>query len=422
MKPVNRTSTRTLTSQLVFFFTSVALIMGLASYIIFYAALNWSEDKVGERRIEIDKNEAIHRFLHGEQGEITIDILTRAYDDINLVPESYRRHFEDKEEFVGEVGSGEESRMLYFGYYMKDGSKHPVILVSDINQIEFGLSETIFASLIVITSIAGLLVIFGALLSRMSQRLIAPLIHLTERLTEQSGNSAHRFEIPSGAASEFQILANQLNKDRLEIHSLLKREQAFARYASHELRTPLTIVKGASKLLERNSSDDFQQRQIQRINEATTQMSTMVDALLGLVRYERSDADAPVRQVDRAEFDAIIETNTAQAKDKNIETALIFHQAPQLKAAPAVLNMVIGNLIRNAIAASDQGTVTLEVSEHSIKVTDEGTGLHKTSNHDGHGLGLLIVEDLCHRYGWTFTIENRMTTGCEARISFNAFV
>lgn len=419
MRPINSTSTRTLTSQLVFFFTSVALIMGLASYIIFYAALHWSEDKVGERRIEIDKNEAIHRFLHGEQGEITIDILTRAYDDINLVPESYRRQIEGKEEFVGEVGSGEESRMLYFGYYMKDGSKHPVILVSDINQIEFGLSETIFASLIVITSIAGLLVIFGALLSRMSQRLIAPLIHLTERLTEQSGNSAHRFEIPSGAASEFQILANQLNKDRLEIHSLLKREQAFARYASHELRTPLTIVKGASKLLERNSSDEFQQRQIQRINEATTQMSTMVDALLGLVRYERSDADAAVRQVDRAEFEAIIETNTAQAKDKSIETALIFHQAPQLKAAPAVLNMVIGNLIRNAIAASDQGTVTLEVSEQSIKVTDEGTGLHNTSNHDGHGLGLLIVEDLCHRYGWTFTIENRMTTGCEARISFN---
>lgn len=421
MRPINSTSTRTLTSQLVFFFTSVALIMGLASYIIFYAALHWSEDKVGERRIEIDKNEAIHRFLHGEQGEITIDILTRAYDDINLVPESYRRQIEGKEEFVGEVGSGEESRMLYFGYYMKDGSKHPVILVSDINQIEFGLSETIFASLIVITSIAGLLVIFGALLSRMSQRLIAPLIHLTERLTEQSGNSAHRFEIPSGAASEFQILANQLNKDRLEIHSLLKREQAFARYASHELRTPLTIVKGASKLLERNSSDEFQQRQIQRINEATTQMSTMVDALLGLVRYERSDADAAVRQVDRAEFEAIIETNTAQAKDKSIETALIFHQAPQLKAAPAVLNMVIGNLIRNAIAASDQGTVTLEVSEQSIKVTDEGTGLHNTSNHDGHGLGLLIVEDLCHRYGWTFTIENRMTTGCEARISFNPY-
>ena len=418
MSKFNNTSTRTFTSQLALFFTFVALIMGLVSYIIFYAALHWSEDKVGERRIEIDKNEAIHRFLNGESGEITIDVLTRAYDDINLIDPSYQHYLKGKEEFVGEVGSGEESRMLYFGYYMKDGSKHPVLLISDINQIEFGLSETLFASVIVITSIAGLLIIFGALLSRMSQRLIEPLVHLTQSLSEQSGNSAHRFQIPVGAASEFQILANQLNKDRLEIHSLLKREQAFARYASHELRTPLTIVKGASKLLERNADNEFQQRQIERINQATTQMSTMVDALLGLVRYERSDDDVSIREVTQAEFEAIIDTNTAQAKDKNIQTELVFHQTPKLKAAPAVLNMVVGNLIRNAIAATEEGKVTLEVSAHSIKVIDDGTGLQNTSSQEGHGLGLLIVEDLCHRYGWTFTIQNRTSTGCEACISF----
>lgn len=63
MKKINLSSTRTLTNQLAIFFTVVALVMGLVSYIIFYAALHWSEDKVGERRIEIDKNEAIQRFI-----------------------------------------------------------------------------------------------------------------------------------------------------------------------------------------------------------------------------------------------------------------------------------------------------------------------------------------------------------------------
>ncbi len=417
MRKISLSSARTLTSQLAIFFTSVALVMGLASYIIFYAALHWSEDKVGERRIEIDKNEAIQRFMNGEKGEISIDVLTRAYDDINLIPASYHRYLENREEFVGEVGADSESRMLYLGHYMKDGVKKPVILLSDINQIEFGPHETIFASVIVITSIAGLLIIFGTLLSRLSRHLIAPLNHLTRQLTEQSGNSAHIFDIPTGGAQEFQILANQLNADRRKIHRLVKREQAFARYASHELRTPLTIVKGANKLLERDGSTEFQKRQILRISEATSQMSTMVDALLGLVRYERSQDDAVIREVSQTEFQTIIDNNSSQANEKNLEIELLFHSSPHLKAAPAVLNMVVGNLIRNAIAASEQGKVELHVSTESITVKDNGPGLNNSPNNNGHGLGLLIVEDLCHRYGWEFSIKNRKSIGCIATIT-----
>ncbi|CAM3036127.1 sensor histidine kinase [Vibrio diazotrophicus] len=418
MNTISFANTRTLTGQLALFFTGVALVMGLASYIIFYTALHWSEDKVGERRIEIDKNEAIARFMNGEEGKITIDVLTTAYNDISLVPAEYHKYFEGRDSFVGEVGSDPDSRMVFFSYYYKDGSRKPVILLSDINQIEFGKNETLFSGLIVVTSVAGLLLIFGGLLLRLSQRLIEPINNLTQQLTEHSGNAAHVFEIPSGGASEFKILADELNQYRHEIHSLIKREQAFARYASHELRTPLTIVKGASKLLERNASDDFQKRQIVRINEATAQMSTMVDALLGLVRYERSEEEAVVREVSKTEFETIIELNSAQAKDKDIDIALVFHQMPQLKAAPAVLNMVVGNLLRNAIAATHQGEITLEVSADSLCVRDNGPGLNQAKNQDGHGLGLLIVEDLCRRYHWHFSIKNRPTTGCEALISF----
>ncbi|MFV0450396.1 MAG: sensor histidine kinase [Vibrio sp.] len=418
MNPISFANTRTLTGQLALFFTGVALVMGLASYIIFYTALHWSEDKVGERRIEIDKNEAITRFMNGEDGKITIDVLTSAYNDVNLVPAEYHKYFKGRDNFVGEVGNDPNSAMVFFSYYYKDGERKPLILLSDINQIEFGPNETLFAGLIVITCLAGLLLIFGSLLMRLSQRLIAPINNLTKQLTEHSGNAAHVFEIPNGGATEFQILADQLNQYRHEIHGLLKREQAFARYASHELRTPLTIVKGANKLLERNVDNEFQQRQIMRINEATLQMSTMVDALLGLVRYERSEDEAIVREVSKAEFETIIDHNSAQAKDKEIDVELIFHQMPQLKAAPAILNMVVGNLLRNAIAATHQGSVTLEVSAKSLAIRDSGPGLNQTNNQDGHGLGLLIVDDLCRRYHWDFSLNNRPTTGCEALIIF----
>ncbi|MGL6027960.1 MAG: sensor histidine kinase [Vibrio sp.] len=378
MKSIGFASTRTLTNQLAIFFTIVSLIMGVVSYIIFFAALHWSEDKVGERRIEIDKNEAIQRFINGESGEITIDILTHAYDDIQLIPKKYHKYFKGRESFVGEVGYGTESVMLYFGYYLKEGEKKPVILISDINQIKFADYETVYASLIVITSIAGLLLIFAILLRRLSQRLIKPINYLIKQLTEQ----------------------------------------AFARYASHELRTPLTIVKGASQLLERNAHNAFQQRQIVRINQATLQMTVMVDALLALVRYERVEEETVLRSVSQAELATIIEHNSAQAKDKNISVELIFHQMPQIYASPAVLNMVVGNLLRNTIAATDHGGVRVEVDALSFTIRDSGQGLNQTPNQDGHGLGLLIVEDLCRRYDWQFSIQNAPDGGCEAIIIF----
>lgn len=422
MKPALFTNTRTLTKKLVIFFTLVALIMGLAGYFIFFVTLKWSEDKVGERRIDIDKNEAIYRFTHGESGKIQIDVLTDAYNDIQLVPKEFHKYFEGKSHFVGEVADSrkgeDDSKMLYFGYYRHHASDQPVILLSDINQIEFGQREVVLSSLIVITIIALLLAVFGAFLLRLSHRLIAPLNDLTTQLQNQQGNTAYVFNVLSGSAKEFQTLADQLNQDRHEIQGLLKREQAFARYASHELRTPLTITKGACQLLSRRALDEFQQSQLTRINDATEQMITMTDALLGLVRYERSEEDTQLRAINQEEFARIIERNQAHAHNKAIEIELHYHDEPQLKATPAVLNMVVGNLLRNAIAATQQGTITLTVNAKYLTIQDSGEGLNHHDYQHGHGLGLLIVDDICHRYHWRFSLTNRSEKGCEARIEF----
>jgi len=60
----------------------------------------------------------------------------------------------------------------------------------------------------------------------------------------------------------------------------------------------------------------------------------------------------------------------------------------------------------------------VEVDALSFTVRDSGQGLNQTPNQDGHGLGLLIVEDLCRRYDWQFYIQNAPDGGCEAIIIF----
>ncbi len=48
-------STQTMTGRLALFFSFVSVVIGLFCFLLITGALLWSEDRVGERRIMIDK-------------------------------------------------------------------------------------------------------------------------------------------------------------------------------------------------------------------------------------------------------------------------------------------------------------------------------------------------------------------------------
>lgn len=412
-------STKSLTGRLALFFGLMAVIITAFVYAVFIAALYLSEDRVGERRILIDRNYAVTLFEAGAQGEVRIDDLTTAFNDKTLIPERYQKYINTKENFIGEVGDEPHSRMVYIGEYSHEGVTYPLILLSEIDRIEFNVTELLYATSFVLTLLAILIFSFGALLYRLSQRLIEPFNSLAKQLESNKNNLNQEFSVQDGAAVEFRQLTNQLNEYRREINALVKREQAFARYSSHELRTPLTVARGSNKLLLRSEMTDFQQRQVKRVDEAVSQMSEMVDALLGLVRYERNQDDAPIRLFSQQELEQIIAKNSAQASEKQVDVTLEVEGEPSVRATSAILNMLIGNLLRNAIAATNQGKVKVTLTQHLIGIQDQGEGLTEQYNPSGHGLGLLIVDDLCNRYNWDFEITNHRDGGCVALVVFD---
>ncbi|WP_135454639.1 sensor histidine kinase [Vibrio echinoideorum] len=412
------TSTKTLTGRLAVFFGIMAVIVSAFVYVVFVSALYLSEDRVGERRILIDRNYAVEIFQSGKSGELRIDGLTMAYNDLSHVPKSYLQYIKGKESFLGEVGDEPESRMMYAGEYSHGGNTYPIILLSEIDRVEFDNYELMHATTFVLTLLSILIFSFGALLYRLSKRLIEPFNSLSEQLETNKLNLGEEFGVNDDAAVEFRQLTDQLNQYHREINSLIKREQAFARYSSHELRTPLTVVRGANKLLLRSETTEFQSRQVERIDDAIVQMSAMVDALLGLVRYERNSDDAPLRLFTQQELEGIISKNSLQADDKEVEISLQVQSEPTIQATSAIMNMLIGNLLRNAIAATNSGTVTITLSQDNLVIEDQGEGLQEQYNPNGHGLGLLIVEDLCQRFDWNFQLFNRSCGGCTAKIAF----
>ncbi|MEZ8023571.1 sensor histidine kinase [Vibrio sp. 1F255] len=412
------TSTKTLTGRLAVFFGLMAVIVSAFVYVVFITALYLSEDRVGERRILIDRNYAVGLFQSGESGELRIDDLTIAYNDLSYLPKKYLKYIEGKENFIGEVGEDPESRMVYVGEYTHEGRTHPIVLLSEIDRVELSVFELVYATTFVLALLSILIFSFGALLYRLSKRLIEPFNSLSEQLESNKLNLNEEFGVNGDAAVEFRQLTDQLNQYRREINSLVKREQAFARYSSHELRTPLTVARGANKLLLRSETTEFQSRQVERIDEAIVQMSEMVDALLGLVRYERNSDDAPLRLFSQQELETIVSKNSLQADEKEVAITLQVQSEPTIQATSAIMNMLVGNLLRNAIAATNSGTVTVTLSHESVVIEDQGEGLQEQYNPNGHGLGLLIVEDLCQRFQWGFELVNRSCGGCTAKITF----
>ncbi|MCX2789154.1 sensor histidine kinase [Vibrio sp. Sgm 5] len=410
-------STQSMTGRLALFFSLVSVVIGIFCFLLITGALLWSEDRVGERRIMIDKKEAIEHFQsHPEQGVIKLDFLTTAYNDIQLIPEQFQQYLIGKSRFLDEVGDEPSSRMIYMSTYTYKGVEHPVILVSLIDEIEITSEEFILVVAMVLSIVAVLVFLFGSLLLRLSQRLIEPVNALKTQLDHHQGDATQTFSVPEGSAKEFQTLADELNEYRHKINQVIKREQAFARYASHELRTPLTVMKGSSSLLARSANTDFQTRQVNRIQDATQQMSTMVDALLGLVRYERNADDSSVRSITEEELKQIIFQSQAQADEKALSFDVQIDGNPKTRATNAVLTIILGNLIRNGIAATPSGSIHISMGENTISVRDEGEGFSTIPHSDGHGLGLMIVDDLCQRYGWQFKIGTHPEGGCEAMI------
>ncbi len=414
-----RLSSKSLTGRLALFFILMSVVLGGTLYAAFVGALYWSEDRVGERQVIIDRDEAIKRFIAGETGVLAIDTLTDAYNDLSLIPADYQNIVNDYESFIGEVDTdSEDSRMVYIGEYSHNGEVLPIILLSRIDEIELDPQEVLVITVSAFLFVIFLLAIFSVLLYRLSRGFIQPINTLSEQLTDSAGNPNFEFEISDQAAVEYKLLTKQLNYYRNQIQTLLKREQAFARYASHELRTPLTVIKGSNKLLMRGEQSEFSTRQLCRIDEASSQMADMVDALLSLVRYERSEHQIEHRDFELTELKRIIEQNSAQADQKKVMIVEKFHQAPSVQATPAIMNMILGNLIRNAIAATPNGHVTVSIDSTKIEVIDSGEGLSDSPNSEGHGLGLMIVEDFCQRYNWTFKIFNNADIGCTAQITF----
>ena len=210
-------------------------------------------------------------------------------------------------------------------------------------------------------------------------------------------------------------VARALDASRLRQQAMLERERAFAANLSHEIRTPLTGIRTDAELLTTLPDlPDAASRRAQRIIASVDRIEALAASLLLLAREATPGAQQIVRLAPAiAEvWDALL-----AATPKALSLRLEMPDDAGLTADPALLGLVLRNLLDNALRHSESGEIFCRLSGTQLAIIDNGPGFAGAEldrvferffagTQGVHGLGLALVRHVCAACGWTATAGN----------------
>lgn len=214
----------------------------------------------------------------------------------------------------------------------------------------------------------------------------------------------------------------------------------FISLASHEMRTPLSMINWYSEMLLAGDVGELKPEQKEyatTIYESSKRMVELVNSLLNVSRLELGTfAIEPelVKVIDIAQTCIKGLKPTIQEKGLNLKESYD-PSIPNIKADPKLLDIIIRNLLANAIKYSyPKGEIDLAIRKDKdfivIEVKDQGIGIPKDQqskiftklfradnarviNPEGAGLGLYIIHEILeYTKGeiWFKSKENEGTT------------
>jgi len=206
-------------------------------------------------------------------------------------------------------------------------------------------------------------------------------------------------------------------EDRRELEHQNERLNEFASIVSHDLRSPLTVAKGQLELAQ----DTCENNHLTRAADAIDRSQALIDDLLTLARQGQAVTEVePVALADLAE-------RSWQSVDTR--TALLELDATRgIQADRSRLQQLFENLFRNSIEhGGDDVTVSVGTMEDGFYVADTGSGIPASdreevfeagysTNEEGTGFGLRIVEQIADAHEWEITVTE--SEQCGARFEF----
>jgi len=210
----------------------------------------------------------------------------------------------------------------------------------------------------------------------------------------------------------------------------------FVALVSHELRTPVSVIFGYTELLlDETGSKDEQRDMLHRIHQQSLQLLELIQAMFDLNRLETRQLALSIEPFSLGDLMAGLRRNLPATwiKDGVAVQWDIRDEQVVLQSDRGKVQMILRNLIHNALKYTDAGRVTIsaEVAHPEgrvvVSVTDMGPGIapadqsavfemfRQGSNGPprggGVGLGLYIVKRLTEALDGVVGLESTVGEG-----------
>ena len=384
--------------------------------------------QVAKDLLEFDEEDDRYFRILGPRGD-----LIPSHNDLPL-PKTYPKA--DQTQYYYAILNGEKLRAVIYALPISpetadSTSQNSVyVLVGEsltkraemANEILFSM---LIPQLIIIVLVSGLL-FFGI------KRGLHPLDKLKTDLSKRNLNDLSPID-NSKAPTELRPLLNAFNDLLVRVSGGINKEQRFIADAAHQLKTPLAGLKTQAELALREKNPDKIAHALGQINQASGNLSHMINQLLVLSKAEPDSATyltfAPIDLCQLAQ--AATGDWVATALQKNIDLGyegtglLASNKTAIVNGNTLLLRELMNNLIDNAIRYTPAGGhITVGIRQENkttiFYVQDNGIGLASENQalvferfyrvlgtqQEGCGLGLTIVQEIAERHGATVSVTS----------------
>lgn len=236
-----------------------------------------------------------------------------------------------------------------------------------------------------------------------------PLTRLSNSF-KQSSDTAAPIELPQRLPpNEIGYLADVVKSSVDKLQAALQREADFTRDISHELRTPTTVLKF---LVERvDDAKGLSAQQGKQLREMVARIEETTTVLLALAREESFHTESLGLL---AELEACVVSHRKLLGLEDFELTIHVPGGYRIHANQNLLQLMLTNLINNAIAHASQPSLHIELQGDVLSFinplaertpADLAASSVRGSASQGLGQGLHLVKRICQLNQWQLNIN-----------------
>lgn len=266
-----------------------------------------------------------------------------------------------------------------------------------------------------------------------------PLVKLTSEVAQREPDNLAPLNT-GPAPREVLPLIERLNALFVRIDTFMQKERRFTADAAHELRTPIAGIKAQAQVARAATSETEREHALDNAILGCDRAAHLIDQLLTLARIDTlGDEIAEPCQLRSIAAD-VIATIAPTALSQSVHIELTEGSNVQVRGNPALLRILLRNLIDNAVRHTQKGTTVLvkagqKQGQNFLSVTDNGPGIPKEelervserfyrpagTSASGSGLGLSIVKRIAEIHDASLQLESAGNrTGLSVTVIFQS--